>query len=131
MQALEIFHPLFGYTKGSVLEPTVQVGGRSIILFCLIEAEDRIQDKPVIFYLILCWSVIELFRYSVVNMLLYMQPILKYDLRRYPYYMTRVYNKDFGIITWLRYTVWIPLYPLGFLCEGIVILRYEAADNVT
>jgi hypothetical protein len=62
MQALEIFHPLFGYTKGSVMEPTVQVGGRSIILFCLIEAESRIQDKPVIFYLILCWSIIELFR---------------------------------------------------------------------
>ncbi|KZS07063.1 3-hydroxyacyl-CoA dehydratase [Daphnia magna] len=54
MQALEIFHPLFGYTKGSVMEPTVQVGGRSIILFCLIEAEERIQNKPVIFYLILC-----------------------------------------------------------------------------
>ena len=62
MQALEIFHPLFGYTKGSVMEPVVQVGGRSIILFCLIEAEERIQDKPVIFYLIICWSVIELFR---------------------------------------------------------------------
>ncbi|KAI9560474.1 hypothetical protein GHT06_014498 [Daphnia sinensis] len=103
MQALEIFHPLFGYTKGSVMEPTVQVGGRSIILFCLIEAEERIQSKPVIFYLILCWSVIELFRY--------------------PYYMTRVYDRDFGFITWLRYTVWIPLYPLGFLCEGIIILR--------
>jgi len=24
----------------------------------------------------------------------------------------------------LRYTMWIPLYPLGFLCEGVVILRY-------
>ena len=43
---------------------------------------------------------------------------------RYPYYMTRVYNKDFGVVTWLRYTVWIPLYPMGFLCEGIVILRF-------
>lgn len=63
MQFLEIFHPLFGYTKGSVIEPFIQVGGRSVILFCLIEAEERIQDKPVIFYLILCWSVIEIFRY--------------------------------------------------------------------
>ncbi len=43
--------------------------------------------------------------------------------------MMRVYDKDFGIITWLRYTVWIPLYPLGFLCEGIVILRYVATFN--
>lgn len=62
MQTLEIFHPIFGYTKGSVIEPLVQVGGRSVILFCLIEAEERIQDKPVILYLILCWSAIELVR---------------------------------------------------------------------
>ena len=84
MQLLEIFHPLFGYTKGGLLEPVVQgnylfknkinayilinfiyikVGGRGIILFALIESEARIQTKPVIFYLILCWSIIELFRY--------------------------------------------------------------------
>ena len=62
MQILEIFHPLFGYTKGGLMEPIVQVGGRFLVLFCLIEAEPRIQTKPVIFYLILCWSVIELFR---------------------------------------------------------------------
>lgn len=64
MQFLEIFHPLFGYTKGTLMEPLVQVGGRSIILFCLIDAEERIQEKPVIFYLILCWSTIEIFRYK-------------------------------------------------------------------
>lgn len=103
MQILEIFHPVFGYTKGSVMEAVAQVGGRFIVLFCLIEAEPRIQTKPVIFYLVLSWSFIELFRY--------------------PYYMARVYKKDIGIITWLRYTVWIPLYPLGFVCEGVVILR--------
>lgn len=103
MQILEIFHPVFGYTKGGVTEAIVQVGGRFVVLFCLIEAEPRIQTKPVIFYLVLSWSVIELFRY--------------------PYYMARVYNKDIGIITWLRYTMWIPLYPLGFICEGVVILR--------
>ena len=39
--------------------------------------------------------------------------------------MARVYDKDYGLITWLRYTIWIPLYPLGFLCEGVVILRYH------
>jgi len=103
MQILEIFHPLFGYTKGGIMEPIVQVGGRFIVLFCLIEAEPRIQTKPAIFYLVMSWSAVELFRY--------------------PYYMARVYNKDIGIITWLRYTLWIPLYPLGFICEGVIILR--------
>lgn len=32
MQLLEIFHPLFGYTKGGLLEPILQVGGRGVIL---------------------------------------------------------------------------------------------------
>lgn len=32
-------------------------------------------------------------------------------------------KKPISILTWLRYTIWIPLYPLGILCEGIVILR--------
>lgn len=42
---------------------------------------------------------------------------------RYPYYITLLYKKENGFLTWLRYTIWIPLYPLGFLCEGIVVLR--------
>lgn len=48
-------------------------------------------------------------------------------LLRYPYYIIRIYSLGEStiaiILTWLRYTVWIPLYPLGFFCEGIVILR--------
>ena len=62
MQILEILHPLFGYTKGSVLEAVIQVGGRFIILFGLIEAEPRVQPMPVVFYLIACWSFVEIFR---------------------------------------------------------------------
>ena len=23
----------------------------------------------------------------------------------------------------LRYTIWIPLYPIGFICEGVIALR--------
>ena len=44
-------------------------------------------------------------------------------LFRYPYYITQLYKRENGFLTWLRYTIWIPLYPLGFLCEGIIILR--------
>lgn len=44
-------------------------------------------------------------------------------LFRYPFYITQLYKKNIYILTWLRYTIWIPLYPLGILCESIVILR--------
>ena len=62
MQLLEILHPLFGYTKGGLFEAILQVGGRFIILFGLVDAEPRVQAMPVIFYLIVSWSTIELFR---------------------------------------------------------------------
>ncbi|XP_071518021.1 very-long-chain (3R)-3-hydroxyacyl-CoA dehydratase 3 [Panulirus ornatus] len=102
-QFLEVLHPLVGYTSGSVFEAVIQIGGRGIIFFCLIKGEERMQTKPVIFYLFLVWSMIEVVRY--------------------PYYMLRVYDVQLGFLTWLRYTIWIPLYPLGFICEGVVILR--------
>ncbi|XP_049301891.1 very-long-chain (3R)-3-hydroxyacyl-CoA dehydratase isoform X1 [Bactrocera dorsalis] len=103
LQYLEVLHPIFGYTKGGVLMPFFQVMGRNFILFAMIELEERMQTKPVIFYIFLIWSCIEIIRY--------------------PYYLTQIFKCEIFLLTWLRYTVWIPLYPIGILCEGIIILR--------
>lgn len=103
LQFLEVMHPMFGYTRGGVLVPFMQVGGRAFILFLMIDAEPRMQTKPVIFYLIVIWSSVEIVRY--------------------PYYLTQVLGLEIPILTWLRYTIWMPLYPLGFLCESIIVLR--------
>ncbi|XP_047532428.1 very-long-chain (3R)-3-hydroxyacyl-CoA dehydratase [Vanessa atalanta] len=103
MMFLEVMHPLFGYTKGGVLVPFLQVSGRAFVLFAMIDAEPRMQTKPVVFYLFLMWSIIEVIRY--------------------PYYIMQLYKKEIYILTWLRYTMWIPLYPLGIVCEATVILR--------
>ncbi|XP_020285949.1 very-long-chain (3R)-3-hydroxyacyl-CoA dehydratase [Pseudomyrmex gracilis] len=103
LQFLEVMHPLFGYTKTSTLLSFLQVGGRAFILFCMIDAESRMQVKPVVFYLFVVWSTIEVVRY--------------------PYYIMRLLNIEIAFLTWLRYTIWIPLYPLGFMCEGIIIMR--------
>jgi len=102
-QFLEILHPLVGFTKGGVVEATMQITGRAIIFFCLIEGEPRMQPKPVVFWLLLVWSLVEVFRY--------------------PYYLLRLCDADIPLVTWLRYSVWLPLYPLGFMLEGVVILR--------
>lgn len=37
---------------------------------------------------------------------------------RYPFYMLSCIDMDWKVLTWLRYTVWIPVYPLGCLAEG-------------
>jgi len=102
-QFLEVLHPLVGLTRGGLLEAVLQICGRATIFFCLIESEARMQPKPVVFWLLLVWSAVEVFRY--------------------PYYLARLCGASAPLLTWLRYTVWMPLYPLGFLLEGVVILR--------
>ncbi|XP_022900621.1 very-long-chain (3R)-3-hydroxyacyl-CoA dehydratase isoform X2 [Onthophagus taurus] len=103
LMSLEIIYPILGYSKGSPLINFMQIFGRCFVLFGMISPEPRMQIKPVVFYLFLVWSSVELVRY--------------------PYYITQLYKKENAWLTWLRYTVWIPLYPLGFLCEGIIVLR--------
>ncbi|SPP85801.1 very-long-chain (3R)-3-hydroxyacyl-CoA dehydratase 3 [Drosophila guanche] len=103
LQYLEVMHPLFGYTKGSPLVPFFQVSGRNFILFLMIEWEPRMHAKPVVFYVFLIWSLVELIRY--------------------PFYLSQLLGREVGLLTWLRYTIWIPLYPMGIVCEGIIVLR--------
>lgn len=110
LQFLEVMHPMFGYTRNSMMVPLMQTTGRGFILFAMIEAEERIQTKPVVFYLFLVWSLIECVRYPY-----YFLNLLLNNRAKLAFY--------FRWITWLRYSIWIPLYPLGVLCEGLVIIR--------
>lgn len=103
LQYMEVMHPLFGYTSGGWLVPLAQISGRNFVLFAMLDAEERMQTKPVVFYLFVVWSLIEVVRY--------------------PYYISALIGKPLGLLTWLRYTMWIPLYPFGILCESIVMLR--------
>ncbi|KAJ3641068.1 hypothetical protein Zmor_027591 [Zophobas morio] len=103
IQALEILHPLFGYVKGGMLMPSIQIGGRLFVLVMMLEFEPRLQVMPVVFYLFMTWSAVEIIRY--------------------PYYMSQLFKKENGLLTWLRYTAWIFCYPIGFVCEGVIIFR--------
>ena len=82
MTILEVLHPLFGYTSGSVAANAANVARKVAVLFVLIDAEPRMHKKPVVFYLFMTYSVIEVVRY--------------------PYYLLRVYDKEVGLLTWLR-----------------------------
>lgn len=62
LQFLEVMHPLFGYVKGGVMMPFMQIFGRFFILFLMLDYEPRIQKMPVTFYLFLAWSAIEVIR---------------------------------------------------------------------
>ncbi|KAL0892516.1 hypothetical protein ABMA27_015618 [Loxostege sticticalis] len=101
LQFLEVVHPILGFTRGDALIPFVQIFGRMVVLFMNIDVEPRIQTQPVVFFLFFVWSLIETVRY--------------------PFYITQIHKKEVFLIKWLRYNLWIPLYPSGFLCEYLII----------
>ena len=45
------------------------------------------------------------------------------DAARYPFYILNVFGQSNSLITWVRYSAWILLYPLGFVLEVIVAYK--------
>lgn len=60
MQILEILHPLLGYTRGEPLIPFLHVSFKLFMIFIMIDSESRMQVKPVVFYLFLIYSLLEI-----------------------------------------------------------------------
>ncbi|KAM7537301.1 hypothetical protein Aperf_G00000062372 [Anoplocephala perfoliata] len=99
---LEIAHVLLGWVKGAPMQTVIQVLGRNLVLLAVLLPHKELQEDTAVFNLFLAWSMIELVRY--------------------PYYALRLFDEEIGLVTYLRYTLWIPLYPIGFMCEGKLII---------
>lgn len=76
---------------------------RYFIVFVMIDSEPRIQTQLVVFNLLLIYTLMELIKYQ--------------------YYMLRSFNVSIGFLTWIRCTTWLLLYPLSFLCEGVIMFK--------
>ncbi|NXY81340.1 HACD3 dehydratase, partial [Alcedo cyanopectus] len=100
---MEIINSLIGLVRSPLLPAVVQVFGRNFVLFVVLGSLEEMQSKPVVFFIFYFWSIIELFRY--------------------PYYMLSCIGIEWKPLTWLRYTAWIPLYPLGGLSEAVAIVQ--------
>ena len=95
---LEVFHVLFGLVKGSLFATIAQVLGRNHILFACIYCIPELWIHPCVGWLFIFWSSIEIVRYPTYALGIYSLPLS-------------------GLFAWLRYTIFIPLYPLGFSTE--------------
>ena len=95
---LEVINPLLGLVKTGVLAPFMQMFGRNMVLFLVVVAHKELHKQAAVFGLFFVWSLIEVVRY--------------------PFYASQVVSKRIEALIWLRYTMWIPLYPLGILFEG-------------
>ncbi|KAK3710041.1 hypothetical protein QZH41_012425 [Actinostola sp. cb2023] len=100
---MEIIHPASGLVKTNVLTPFMQVAGRNLVLFLVLVPNEELHKDPVVFALFLAWSSIEIIRY--------------------PFYIAQTLNVPIEPLIWLRYSAWIPLYPVGILSEATLIWK--------
>ncbi|KAM4748629.1 very-long-chain (3R)-3-hydroxyacyl-CoA dehydratase 3 isoform 2-T2 [Rhinophrynus dorsalis] len=108
---LEIINPIIGLVKTGVVPALIQVLGRNFLLFVILGNLEEMQTKSVVFFIFYLWSAIEVFRY--------------------PFYMLACIDTEWKLLTWIRYTIWIPLYPLGVLSEAAAIIQAISIFNET
>lgn len=111
LAVVETINAAIGVTTSPVLPSLIQLLGRNFILFIIFGTMEEMQNKAVVFFVFYLWSAIEIFRYS--------------------FYMLTCIDMDWKVLTWLRYTLWIPLYPLGCLAEAISVIQSIPVFNET
>uniref|UniRef100_A0A8C2WFK7 Very-long-chain (3R)-3-hydroxyacyl-CoA dehydratase n=1 Tax=Cyclopterus lumpus TaxID=8103 RepID=A0A8C2WFK7_CYCLU len=103
LAAVEVLNAAFGVVRTGVIPTLIQVVGRNFILFIIFGSVEEMHNQPVVFFVFYLWSAIEIFRY--------------------PFYMLGCFNTEWKTLTWLRYTIWIPLYPLGVVAEAVAVIQ--------
>lgn len=98
---MEILHAALGIVRGSPAAAFLQWTGRANVLFAVILAIPQIKSGVAAGAMVIAWSVSEVIRY--------------------PWYAANLIGTGPFWLTWLRYTMFIPLYPIGVVGEMVSI----------
>ncbi|XP_017656699.1 very-long-chain (3R)-3-hydroxyacyl-CoA dehydratase 4 isoform X2 [Nannospalax galili] len=96
---LELVHIYVGIESNHLFPRFLQLMERVIILFGVITSQEEVQEKYVVCVLFIFWNLL--------------------DMVRYTYSMLSVIGTSYTILTWLSQTLWMPVYPLCVLAEGM------------
>ena len=94
---LEIVHAAIGIIRSNPMFCAVQIAGRLALVWLPIHFIAASQTSPGMTITLFAWSLTEMVRYS--------------------YYAFNLVNLNIGVLTWLRYTLFIVLYPMGVIGE--------------
>lgn len=97
LSVLEIAHAAFGLTSGSPLTAAMQWVGRSNALYGVVAAVPTVQSSLAVGATLAAWAMSEVIRY--------------------PWYASSLLGVCPYWLTWLRYSAFILLYPIGLLGE--------------
>ncbi|KAJ7335438.1 hypothetical protein JRQ81_013379 [Phrynocephalus forsythii] len=104
---LELFHIHLGIEEDHFLPRLLQITERTVILFIVIASQEEVQGKYVVCILFFLWSFV--------------------DVVRYTYCMLAAAGIYFQELTWIHYSLWIPLYPLSVLAQAFAV--YESLPH--
>jgi very-long-chain (3R)-3-hydroxyacyl-CoA dehydratase len=102
LQYIDVFHGFLGITKSGWSTGIIQVTGR-LVMVAIIDNNPYLHDSVTTFLLMFVYFLVEQFRY--------------------PYYAVSALGIELYALTWLRYSIWIVLYPSGLALEAISIFR--------
>uniref|UniRef100_A0AAG5CRS6 Very-long-chain (3R)-3-hydroxyacyl-CoA dehydratase n=1 Tax=Anopheles atroparvus TaxID=41427 RepID=A0AAG5CRS6_ANOAO len=98
LASLEVVHAMAGIVPSNVPITFLQTFGRCMVVAGAIDGTPTGQRSPGLPLALFCWSLTESVRYS--------------------YYVAHLLLENVpAFFVWLRYTVFIPMYPCGFLGE--------------
>ncbi|XP_049367058.1 uncharacterized protein LOC125831973 isoform X2 [Solanum verrucosum] len=102
---LEVIHGAIGIVPTGVVLPLMQWSGRTHFLLAIVRQIVEVQESPSVFITFSAWSLSEVIRYS--------------------HYALSCIGSPPYLITYLRYTAFILLYPVG-VGPGEIWLMYQA-----
>eukprot|EP01023_Acetabularia_acetabulum_P027443 TRINITY_DN2599_c0_g1_i1.p1 TRINITY_DN2599_c0_g1~~TRINITY_DN2599_c0_g1_i1.p1 ORF type:complete len:262 (-),score=18.90 TRINITY_DN2599_c0_g1_i1:102-887(-) len=100
---LETLHASLGIIKSNPAVAFIQWLGRWNVIYFVVHNVPDVQDIAATGVLILAWSLAE--------------------VCRYPWYFLNLCNIESKAMTYLRYSAFIPLYPLGVAAEIILVYK--------
>ena len=98
---LEIVHTLIGIVRSNIVLTTIQVFSRVFIVWGILMTVEESQECIGFAMLLTAWTITEIIRYS--------------------FYAFGLFNSVPYFIMWLRYTLFIFLYPIGVTGECLAI----------
>ncbi|KAM0026356.1 putative very-long-chain (3R)-3-hydroxyacyl-CoA dehydratase [Helianthus debilis subsp. tardiflorus] len=94
---IEVIHGVLGIVPSGFLFPLMQWGGRTHFLLAIVRKIYEVQESPAVLITFVAWCCIEIIRY--------------------PFYALSCLGSCPPFLTYLRYTVFIVIYPIGVVGE--------------
>ncbi|EJT97406.1 PTPLA-domain-containing protein [Dacryopinax primogenitus] len=98
---LEVVHAMLGLVKSSLATTIMQVASRLILVWGIADHYDQAKENPLYASMVFAWSITEVIRYS--------------------WYALNLCDLKISWLTWIRYTFFYVLYPVGAGSEAFVM----------